>query len=312
MAKTKPYIPRELDTFIKNDETTFQCDDGDWQIKIESRDDSDFKDELPAGAIMIAENGSGDCLFLKAAAGGTLDARVFVYWHEENCDEVFAKTIKVLVAKSNKNKDTDAKKPQTAKSAAPSMPVKEFENKLSKLEGHHRWALIREFQKGEFGLEALPLLRRLLAEDDASMAIYAAECIAKLGPEAATCEAGEEELPIADSHVDKGDLFDQLRHRGAKVWAYSGYANAYSACLNALLKVGYDPEYLCEYVKSHIGLSRSDLIHSLEALQAVGTSEAHDLAKRAAEFWMPELNKAETKKVNTIFASFGAKPKKKK
>ena len=69
---------------------------------------------------------------------------------------------------------------------------------------------MREFQKSDFGLDALPLLRRVLAEDDATMVIHAAECIAKLGPEAATCKAGEASQPIADAHVDHGDLFEQL------------------------------------------------------------------------------------------------------
>jgi hypothetical protein len=312
MAKKTPQLPADLTAFINKDETAFLCDDGDWDLKIANRDDSDFKDELPARSIVVAENGCGDCLFLKASAAGKIDARVFVYWHEEERDEVFAKSIKEIVAKSNKNKAAAAKKPKAAKAAAPSMSVEVFEKRLSKLKGHERWALIREFQKGDFGLEALPLLRRLLAEDDASMVIHAAECITKLGPEAATSDVGEKSLPIAEPHVDHGDLFDQLRHRGAQVWSYSGYANAYSACLDALVNLGYEPDFLCEFVQTHIGLSSDALIDSLKALQSAGTTESRDLAKRAAAFWMPELNMSETKKVKAILASFGAKPKKKK
>jgi hypothetical protein len=311
MAKKKPAVPVELTAFIKKDETTFHCDDGDWELQIQSRDDSDFKDELPPRATVIAENGCGDCLFLKTSAAGKTDARVFVYWHEEERDEVFAKTLKELIATSNKNKAAAAKKPKApTKATAPSMSLAEFEKRLSKLKGHERWALLREFHKGDFGLEALPLLRRLLAEDDASMVIHAAECIAKLGPEAATCEAGEASRPIAEANVDSGDLFDQLMHRGAQVWSYSGYANAYSACLDALVKLEHEPEFLCEYVQMHIGLGTDALIDSLEALQKVGTPEARDLAERAAAFWMPELNMSETKKVKALLASSGSKKKK--
>ena len=84
MAKIQPQLPPELTAFIKQDETTLHCDDGDWELKIESRDDSDFKDELPARSSMIAENGCGDCLFLKSSAAGKIESRVFVYWHEED------------------------------------------------------------------------------------------------------------------------------------------------------------------------------------------------------------------------------------
>jgi hypothetical protein len=310
MAKKKPSVPAELAAFIKKDETTFHCDDGDWDLRIQSRDDSDFKDELPPRSTVIAENGSGDCLFLKTSAAGKTDARVFVYWHEEERDEVFAKNIKELVATSNKNKAAATKKPAAAKTSAPTTSVAELERKLSKSKGHERWAVMREFQKGDFGLDALPLLRRLLAEDDASMAIHAAECIAKLGPEAATCEAGEASLPIADAHVDDGDLFEQLRLRGAQVWSYSGYANAYSSCLDALVKLEYDPDDVCDFVQTHIGLGSDALVDSLKALASVGTPEAKDLAKRALAFWQSELNMSETKKAKALLASFGAKKKK--
>jgi hypothetical protein len=42
----------------------------------------------------------------------------------------------------------------------------------------------------------------------------------------------------------------------------------------------------------------------------VGTPEARDLAKRAAGFWMPELNLSEAKKVKALLGSFGTKKKK--
>jgi hypothetical protein len=312
MAKKKPQLPPELETFIKNGETTFHCDDGDWDLLIKPGESSDFKNELPPRATMIAENGCGDCLFLKTSPAGKIDAKVYVYWHEEERDEVFAKSTKELIATSAKNKAATAKKPKSAKPAAPTMPLKDFEKQLKSKKGIDRWALIREFQKGDFGVDALPVLRRILAEDDVTMVIHAAECIAKLGPEAAASEAGEAEQPIAEAHVDHGDLFDQLRHRGAQVWSYSGYANAYSACLDALVKTGYDPDYVCEFVQTNVGLSPDDLISSLEALRSVGTPEARDLAKRAAAFWMPELNMSQTKKVKALLDSFDAKKTKKK
>ena len=100
MAKKQPQIPPELTAFIKQGETTFHADDGDWDLKIESRDDSDFKDELPPRSTVIAENGCGDCLFLKTSAAGKIDSKVYVYWHEEERSEMFAKSIKELIVPS--------------------------------------------------------------------------------------------------------------------------------------------------------------------------------------------------------------------
>src|SRR5215212_4651900 len=135
MAKTKPQVPPELTTFIKQDETTFHADDGDWELKIESRDKSDFKDELPPRSTAIAENGSGDCLFLKSSAAGKIDSKVFVYWHEEERSELFAKSIKELIANSDKNKAAAAKAPRAAKATASKMSVADVEKALKQKKG---------------------------------------------------------------------------------------------------------------------------------------------------------------------------------
>jgi hypothetical protein len=309
MAKKKPQLPPELDAFVKNGETTFRCDDGDWDMKIESRDASDFKDELPPRSLMIAENGCGDCLFLKTSAAGKSDGKVYVYWHEEERDEVFAKSLKELIAQSAKTKAV-AKKPKAAPAPKSRASLQKLEQAFASSNSNKGAAALQELKKSEFGLEALPLLRKALADDDVSTVIAAAECIAKLGPEAASCPAGEASELVAKPNTDHDDLFAQLSARGAQVWSYSGYANAYSACLDALVKLEYDPEFLCEFVQTHIGLSSDALLDSLEALRTVGTPEAHDLAKRAATFWMPELNMSEAKKVKGLLASFRTKKKK--
>jgi len=313
MAKKKtPPVPSELAEFIKGGDTTFHCHDGDWDLMVQSREDSDFKDELPPRSTMIAENGSGDCLFLKSSSAGKIDSKVFVYWHEEERSEAFAKSIKELVAASAKNKATAAKAPKPAKTTAPKASISDVEKQLKAKKGHERWAVLRELHKSEYGLDALPLLRRTLAEDDASMVIHSAECIAKLGPEAATCPVGEARQRIAESGTEEGGLFSQLKLRGAKVWSYSGYANAYTSCLDALVKLEYEPDYLVDYVQTHIGLGTDALLDSLAALSSVGTGEARDLAKRAVTFWTPEMNASEKKKSTAILASFGKSKKGKK
>jgi hypothetical protein len=309
MAKKKPPLPPELNAFIKNDETTFHCDDGVWDLRIESGESSDFKDAVPARSTVIAENGCGDCLFLKASSAGKTEVKVYVYWHEEERDEVFAKSLKELIAQSAKNK-LAAEKPKASPAPKGKASLQKLEQVLASSNSSKRAAAVEELKKSEFGLEALPLLRKALAEDDVSTVIAAAECIAMLGPDAATCSAGEASELVAKPNTDHDDLFAQLMARGAQVWSYSGYANAYSACLDALVKLEYDPDFICEFVQTHVGLSSDALLDSLEALRAIGTPDAHDLAKRAAAFWMPELNLSEAKKVKTLLASFGTKKKK--
>ncbi len=309
MAKKKPPLPSELNAFIKSEETTFYCDDGDWDLHIESREWSDFKDELPPRSTMIAENGCGDCLFLKTSAAGKTDTKVYVYWHEEERDEVFAKSLKELISQSTKNKAA-AEKPKAAPAPKGKASLQDLERALALPHSSKRAAAVEKLKQSEFGIEALPLLRKALADDSIFTVLHAAECIARLGPEAATCPAGQASELIAKPDTDHDDLFAQLRFRGAQIWSYSGYANAYSACLDALVKLEYDPDFLCEFVQANIGLSSDDLLHSLEALRSVGTPEARDLAKRAAAFWMPELNMSQAKKVKALLDSFGTKKKK--
>jgi hypothetical protein len=310
-TKKQAQLPAELDAFLKSDESTFYCDDGDWNIKVVSGDSSDFSDELPPRSTMIAENGCGDCLFLKTSAAGNTDSKVHVYWHEEERDEVFAKSLKELIAQSAKNKPA-AEKPKGAPARKGKASLEKLEQALASAHSSKRAAAVEDLKKSEFGLEALPLLRKALADDDVSTVIAAAECIAMLGPGAATCSAGTASELVAKPVTDHDDLFAQLMARGAQVWSYSGYANAYSACLDALVKLEYDPDFICEFVQSHVGLSSDDLISSLEALSRIGTPDARDLAERAAAFWMPELNKAEEKKVTGLLASFSSNKKAKK
>jgi hypothetical protein len=307
MAKKKPQLPPELDAFVKNDETTFHCDDGDWELRIVARESSDFKDELPPRSTVIAENGCGDCLFLKSSAAGKVDGKVYVYWHEEERDEVFAKSLKELIAQSTRKQAPE--KPKASPAPKSKATLQTLEQALASSNSSKRAKAVQELKKSEFGIEALPLLRKALADNDVSTVIAAAECIAMLGPAAATSPAGQASELVARLDPDHDDLFAQLTSRGAQIWSYSGYANAYGACLDALVKLKYDPDFLCEFVQTHIGLSSDALMDSLEALRAVGTPDARDLAKRAAAFWMPELNMSQAKKVKALLASFGTKKK---
>ena len=303
MKAKKPALPKDLSEFIDNGRVTFHCLDGDWDLRIESREDSEIGDELPPRSTVIAENGSGDFLFLKTSTAGKFDPKVYVYWHEEDRHEAFAKRLKDLMADAVPKTAATGKKPSVAKKGS---SVAQLQAALASPKGSVRTEAIRAFAKTDFDVDALPVLRRALDEDDVEVAITSAECIAKLGPAAASAPAADSSAEF--HHVD---LVDQLMQVGGKIWSYSGYANCYSACLEALVKLEVDEDDLVEHVHNFIGLSSpDDLLASLEALQAVGTRDAVDLLKRAAAFWLPELNMAQAKKVKAIVESAGRSKKK--
>ena len=264
-------LPSELDAFIQNGEGTFHCEDGDWDLAIIPGEKSEFSKELPKGALMIAENGSGDCLFLKGSAGGKVGGKVFVYWHEEGRSEVFAPSLEKLIAISSEPKKQAAEPPSSSKQVS----LAELEKAFGKREGLYE--KLKAFKAGTFGAEALPLLRRALVQDNVQVATEAAECIAKLGTAARA--AGADRLET------------ELFVIGSKVWSYSLYCNCYSACLDALQKIEADEDLLMDYLgHSLAGLSEDDLLETLKVLQEIGTKEAKSLFKRAVTYREPELN----------------------
>ena len=180
------------------------------------------------------------------------------------------------------------------------MTTAELKKAMASRDGNDRAEALREFRDGEFDAKVLPLLRRALNDKYVEVVIAAAECVARLGPAALESPAAEAEVRVGDDAVD---LVTQLVLAGSKVWGYSGYANVYSACLGALVKIEADDDVIFEFVHNHIGLvNPDDLIASLEALLAVGSGDALDLFHRAVVFWQPELNKGQARQVAALRA----------
>ena len=178
------------------------------------------------------------------------------------------------------------------------MTLSDLKKKLTSPDGNVRAGALREFRGGDYNVKALPFLRRALADKYVQVVIDAAGCIGKLGPAALDAPAAEALMRLGDDRVD---LVEQLLLAGSKFWGYSGYANCYGACLDALVKIGADPDDVYEYVHNHIGLTNpDDLLDSLAALKALGTPKARDLFTRAVAFWRPELNKGQTRKVEAL------------
>jgi hypothetical protein len=88
-------LPTTLKIFIENGNSIFRCDDGDWNVKIEPAVDSHLKKDLPANALIIANNGCGDHLFMCMTDSSPISFRpeVFVYWHEEHRSELYTDNI---------------------------------------------------------------------------------------------------------------------------------------------------------------------------------------------------------------------------
>ncbi len=184
------------------------------------------------------------------------------------------------------------------------MTTNELQKQVESSDQLKRTEALKQFREQSIGIDALPLLRQLLEDHRVSIAILAAECIAKIGPEALTCAAGRESMPCGpDGH--RVPLGWQLQVLGGKTWAYSAYPNCYSICLQALVNSKADERQLLEYIQSHIGLGRDDLLASLKALRTIGSEEALDLMRRAAAFWRPELGKGLMKKVEAILETKG-------
>lgn len=96
MSLIDQQLPDALRAYIEQGHEVFEHDYGDWKINIRKPDSSK---PLPEGAIIIAENGVGDVLFLKASEGREKKYQdiVHAYWHEGPQFEVFANSIDQLI-----------------------------------------------------------------------------------------------------------------------------------------------------------------------------------------------------------------------
>ena len=98
MKTTRDDLPESLKRVIENGGTVFRGDDADWDIRVESVSDTPFKNDFPSDALIIANNGCGDCLFIRKTTPDAMSyaPEVYVYWHEERCYEKHSDDIENL------------------------------------------------------------------------------------------------------------------------------------------------------------------------------------------------------------------------
>ena len=181
-----------------------------------------------------------------------------------------------------------------------SVSLTELEQALSSDDSAVRYNTIFDFAKGPVTVDAIPALRRALADPEPGVVRYAAESLGKLGPAATTVKPGEPD-PAVPAVIWK--LMEAAQRIDPATWAPQSYMH----CLNALVAIGAN-DWAIELVHSCIGISNwHPLKASLQALATIGTPEALDLLRRAAEFWMPELDKKQKQIVERLLPSKGGK-----
>ena len=94
-------LPISLKSYIDAENTTLLHQGNEWDIELSSSATNPWSKFLPADALIIANNGCGDYLYLqKDTESSTYSPVVYVYWHEVNMSEEFADHIDQLVIKS--------------------------------------------------------------------------------------------------------------------------------------------------------------------------------------------------------------------
>jgi hypothetical protein len=94
-------IPEPLRGFIARGGSVFRGDEDDWEVSIETPVPRYLEGVLPRHALIIANNGCGDLLFLEGTESKYFGDRVFVYWHEGATIEPFADHLRDLTDPSD-------------------------------------------------------------------------------------------------------------------------------------------------------------------------------------------------------------------
>jgi len=150
---------------------------------------------------------------------------------------------------------------------------------------YHRQEAFYAYSCFEPDIADLPMLRKALRDGDHGVVRSAAISLGKMGPQAAEVT---NDLVIAAGRSDPN---------------FGGLPQAYSDCLEALVRVGAPPDQIIDLIHSHFGHTNWDYPRdSLHALKKLGTPKALDLVGRIGAFWWPELSKGQRAYVQKHFS----------
>lgn len=150
-----------------------------------------------------------------------------------------------------------------------------------------RFILFERYCKQKPTPDAIPVLRRALADSFHGTVKCAAHSLQKLGPEAR-------------------EAMDDLLAAAARVDGSTGMPQAYAECVAAMVAIEPRHPELLPLIKSFVGLDNwVPISASLKALKAIGTPESNALLHRTAAFWLPELNKMQRRVVEQLLSDTG-------
>jgi len=89
-------VPESLRRFIASGQAVIDGGDGPWELRLRP---PDFSHPLTEGALLIAKNPCGDCLFLRPdpMVANQFAPQVLVCWHEGPEVEVYAEDLETLL-----------------------------------------------------------------------------------------------------------------------------------------------------------------------------------------------------------------------
>jgi HEAT repeat protein len=157
-----------------------------------------------------------------------------------------------------------------------------------------RYDAMMEYTRSDISPEATPLLLAALKDEYSGVVGAAVTCLAKIGPAAKNYGMPQLDIPQV--------VWDLIA--AAKIIErYSGLPGHYPHCVEALVKIAPECDLVVGLIHDYIGITNWHFVKaSLEGLKTIGTDEAIDLLKRAAAFWMPELDKKQQRIIQEIVA----------
>ena len=168
-----------------------------------------------------------------------------------------------------------AKKP-----AQPAVTAADLKDAL-KRDWSKKYQVFDRYSKQKPTEDAIPWLRKALADSYHGTVKCAAVSLRKLGPQAV---AAMDDLLAAAYLVDDFHM-----------------PQAYPECLEAMMAIDPGSDELIPLIKHFTGLDNwVPTSASLRALKTIGTPEALDLFERFAAFWEPELNKMQRRVVEQL------------
>lgn len=155
-----------------------------------------------------------------------------------------------------------------------------------------RYDAIKEFAGADISPEATPLLLSALKDEYSGVVGAAVTCLGKIGPAAKNYGTPQLDIPqVVWDLIAAAKIIDR----------FSGLPGHYPHCVEALVKIAPECDLVVGLIHDYIGMTNWYFVKaSLEGLKAIGTDEAIDLLKRAAAFWMPELDKKQQRIVQEI------------